>query len=249
MSTRTVKVAEIRSGKSPFREYLRVTYGPLPLAQALWSEIFFCWLGPLSGALGLALRSWFYPRLFASAGRRLLVGRNVTFRHPSKIRFGSGIILDDNCVVDAKGETNEGIWIEDDVFIGRGTIVYCKNGNIRLKKGVNLSSYCTVFSAHSLTVGEGTVIGGYSYLLSGGEYDFGEDARPFSQQDGMKSAGPLEIGANCWLGARVTVLDSACVGDNCVIGAGAVVTKSIPPWSVAVGVPARVVKSVRRSKA
>ena len=60
----------------------------------------------------------------------------------------------------------------------------------------------------------------------------------------METKGELTIGNNCWLGARVTVLDAASIGDHSVIGAGAVVAKPIPGDSLAVGVPARVVKSI-----
>jgi acetyltransferase-like isoleucine patch superfamily enzyme len=52
---------------------------------------------------------------------------------------------------------------------------------------------------------------------------------------------PTKIGCNVWLGAGVTVLGGIEVGDYCVVGAGAVVTKSLPPYSVAYGVPAKVV--------
>ncbi len=60
----------------------------------------------------------------------------------------------------------------------------------------------------------------------------------------MKTKGPLVIGPNCWLGARVTVLDGANIGEHCVIGAGAVVTKPIPRDSLALGVPARAIKRI-----
>jgi maltose O-acetyltransferase len=60
----------------------------------------------------------------------------------------------------------------------------------------------------------------------------------------MRTAGPLTLGRDCWLGARVTVLDAACIGDRCVIGAGAVVTRPVPDRTLAVGTPARAVKSI-----
>ena len=60
----------------------------------------------------------------------------------------------------------------------------------------------------------------------------------------MKTKGELVIGNNCWLGARVTVIDAACIGDHCVIGAGSVVTRPIPSNSLAFGVPASVKKSI-----
>ena len=51
----------------------------------------------------------------------------------------------------------------------------------------------------------------------------------------------MRIGDDCWLGTGVVVVAGVEIGDGCVVGAGAVVTRSLPPGSVAVGVPARVV--------
>ena len=55
---------------------------------------------------------------------------------------------------------------------------------------------------------------------------------------------PVRIGKNCWLGAGVIVLPGVTIGDNAVIGAGAVVSRDIPENSVALGVPAKVVKKI-----
>lgn len=231
-------------GKPAFTKYRQLYYGKTSFWYALKAELVITMTGSTVGALGLFLRSKLYPGLFGSAGRNLYIGRNVAFRHPKKIRLGNNVIIDDNCLIDAKGESNDGIVIDDNVYIGRNTIVYCKNGNIHLKPGVNISSNCTVFSSNRLTIEEDTIIGAYSYMLSGGEYDYTDRETTFANQTGMLSKGPLVIGKNCWLGARVTVLDAASIGEHCVIGAGAVVTRPIPRNSLAVGVPARVTKSI-----
>ena len=55
---------------------------------------------------------------------------------------------------------------------------------------------------------------------------------------------PIVIGSNCWFGGNVTVLGGVTIGDGCVIGAGSVVTKDIPPNSVAVGNPAHVIRTI-----
>lgn len=59
---------------------------------------------------------------------------------------------------------------------------------------------------------------------------------------GFSNAKPVEIGDDVWLGRRAIILPGVCIGNGSIIGAGAVVTKDIPPFSVAVGVPAKVIK-------
>lgn len=238
---RAVKVKDVMAGGSTFARYRHIQYGAVSSGFVLKAELAQWFCGSLPGAAGLFLRSRLYPALLGAAGPKCLFGRNMTLRHPGKIRLGQGVMADDNVVLDAKGESNNGITIGSRVFIGRNTIIYCKNGNIAIEDDVSISSNCTIFSSNSLTIGAGTVIGAYSYLLSGGEYDLA-DPTPFAEQSGMETRGPLTVGRNCWLGARVTVLDAACIGDQSVIGAGAVVTKPVPGRSLAVGVPARVIR-------
>ena len=239
-----VKGALSNGHGSGFAVYRRLVYGDVSLGRVLAMEAATMLVGAMPGGLGLLLRSKLYRGFFGAAGRKVFIGRNVTLRHPHKIRLGNHVIIDDNCVIDAKGDGNTGITIGDNAYIGRNTIVYCKNGDIAIGRNVNISSNCEVFSSNKLSIGDDTVIGAYSYLLSGGEYDYTDTAHAFSEQSGMNTRGPLSIGANCWLGARVTVLDAASVGRHCVLGAGAVVTRSIPDHSLAVGVPAKVVKTL-----
>lgn len=222
-----------------FAAYRRLQYGPAGLGYIIWAELLSLLVGPLSGALGLALRKWLYPSLFKSCGRGVLFGRNLTLRHAKKITLGDGVVLDDNVVLDAKGDTNRGIDIGDGVYIGRNTIVYCKNGDIRVGNRSNISSNCQIFSGHSLEVGAGTVIAAYAYLLSGGNYDTTRAAPPFADQLGLEVRGPTIVGKNNWIGAGAIVLDGVRTGFHAVIGAGAVVTSDIPSDTLAVGVPAR----------
>lgn len=62
------------------------------------------------------------------------------------------------------------------------------------------------------------------------------------REQGMDKPLPVKIGDDVWIGRRVIILPGVTIGDGCIIGAGAVITKDIPPYSVVVGVPAKVVR-------
>lgn len=66
---------------------------------------------------------------------------------------------------------------------------------------------------------------------------------------GLEYAKPITIEDNCWLGSNVTVLGGVCIGEGCVIGAGSVVTRDIPPHSLAVGNPCRVIRPITEADA
>lgn len=242
----TAKFNEVLGGKGPaWKAYFRTMYGPMPLGKAILMELAVLLFCNVPGALGYALRKVFYRPFFGACPGKLVIGRGVSFRYPGKIFFRGNAVLDDYCVVDATGESNHGITIGDGVYIGKRSNVYCKNGDLELGDRVSLSADCIVFSSNRLTMKPGSKVGSFSYLLSGGEYDY-KSPVPFCEQDGTDSVGPLEIGENCWIGAHVTILDGASLGDKCVAAAGAVVTKPQPGYTVVAGVPARFVKSIAR---
>jgi acetyltransferase-like isoleucine patch superfamily enzyme len=190
------------------------------------------------GALGLALRKALYPLLLGSCGRNVVFGQNVVLRHPHKIHIGDNVVIDDNCLIDAKGESNAGIRIASGVFIGRNTILSCKNGDIELGEGANIGFNCEIFSASRVRVGRNVLIAAYCYLI-GGDHDFSDTARPVLAQ--ARTSAGITVGDGAWLGAGAKVLDGVDVGAYAVIGAGAVVRESVPERATAVGVPARVV--------
>jgi acetyltransferase-like isoleucine patch superfamily enzyme len=190
------------------------------------------------GALGFALRKVLYRSLVGACGRNVIFGQNVVLRHPHKIRIGDNVVIDDNCLVDAKGETNRGITIGDGVFIGRNTILSCKDGDITIEAGANIGFNCEIFSASQVTVGRDTLLAAYCYLI-GGDHDFSDPSQPVIAQ-GRKSAG-VSLGAGAWLGAGAKILDGVTIGDGAIIGAASVVRAAVPAGAIAAGIPARVI--------
>jgi acetyltransferase-like isoleucine patch superfamily enzyme len=190
------------------------------------------------GALGLALRKVLYPTLLGACGRNVVFGRNVVLRHPHKIRIADHVVIDDNCLIDAKGESNQGIQIGNGVFLGRNTILSCKNGDIVLGDGSNIGFNCEIFSASRVRIGRNVLVAAYSYLI-GGDHDFSDSSRPVLDQP-RRSSG-ITVGDGAWIGAGVKVLDGVEIGADAVIGAGAVVRSPVPARATAVGVPAKVI--------
>lgn len=198
----------------------------------------------LPGALGILLRNIFYPFLLKKVGKGVSFGKSITIRHPHKIIIEDNVVIDDNCMLDAKGLDNQGIIIKEGVYIGRNSILSCKNGDIIISKNVNIGFNCDIFSASKVTIGENTLIAAYAYIIGGG-HNYTRTDIPIAEQE--KHSYGIEIGKNCWIGAGVNVLDNTTIGDETIIGAGAVVTKNIPSDSIAAGVPAQVIK-LRKNK-
>ena len=177
-------------------------------------------------------------------GRNVTFGANVTLRHPRKIAIGDNVVIDDGCCLDAKGTDNRGIAIGSGVFIGRNTILSCKNGDIVIDDEANLGFNTEIFSASRVHVGRKVLIAAYTYLV-GGDHLYDRVDVPVLDQG--RTARGIDIADHVWLGAHVVVTDGSQIGRDAIIGAGAVVVGEIPEFAIAVGTPAKVVRD-RRSE-
>jgi acetyltransferase-like isoleucine patch superfamily enzyme len=225
------------------RQSARQKYASLVVGRQGWGalvqhELVTLLSQSVPGALGFALRKTLYPALLGACGRNVVFGQNVVLRHPGKIRLGDNVVIDDNCLIDAKGDTNSGITIGSGVFIGRNTILSCKNGDISVEDGANIGFNCELFSASRVRIGRDTLLAAYCYLI-GGDHDFSDPDRPVLEQ-GRRSAG-IDVGEGAWLGAGAKILDGVVIGNRAVVGAGAVVRHAVADGAIAVGIPARIV--------
>jgi acetyltransferase-like isoleucine patch superfamily enzyme len=233
--------------KSLSAKYATLVVGEKGLWKLLRFELitlFFSWV---PGALGLALRRVFYPSLFRKVGRGVIFGRNLTLRHPHKISIGDHSVIDENVVLDAKGEKNDGLRLGDNVYIGRNTILSCKEGSIAVGDYTNISANCSLLSETEINLGRYCFLAGHCYLVAGGNHSFDDVSRPIMFQPSV-SKGGIRVDDDVWLAAGVIVLDGVTIGPGTVVGAGAVVTVSLPEYSVAVGSPARVIRDRREQR-
>ena len=227
-------------GTSSRAKYSALVVGRPGLGALLKYELVIMIAQARPGAFGLFARKLLYPALLGSCGRNVVFGQNVVLRHPHKIHIGSNVVIDDNCLLDAKGESNRGIRIGDGVFVGRNTILSCKNGDIELGDGANLGFNCEIFSASRVALGRNVLVAAYSYVI-GGDHDFSDPSKPVLEQ--RRTSAGVTNGDGVWMGAGAKILDGVTLGDGAVIGAGAVVRDDVPAAAIAVGIPARVVSS------
>jgi acetyltransferase-like isoleucine patch superfamily enzyme len=228
-----------KSNADKYRDLVVGRSGFWPLVVYEFVMICSSWV---PGALGLFLRSKLYPLILGGVGRSVVFGLNVTVRHPHKIRIGDNVVIDDGCCLDAKGTDNRGILIGNGVFVGRHTILSCKNGDIEIDEGANIGFNCEIFSASRVQVGKNILMAAYTYLV-GGDHLYDRTDIPVLHQG--RTARGIDVGDGVWLGAHVVVTDGSTIGRDAIIGAGAVVVGEIPEFTIATGIPAKVTRDRR----
>jgi acetyltransferase-like isoleucine patch superfamily enzyme len=134
-------------------------------------------------------------------------------------------------------EVGEGALFEPNVWI-----TVPGSARVRIGAGTFLNQGVMVASHELVEIGEHCMLANGCFV-SDAAHRYDDPDKPVPWQ-GFTSKGPTRIGANCWLGAHVVVTSGVTIGERCVVGAGSVVTQDIPPFSVAAGAPARVLKSV-----
>jgi acetyltransferase-like isoleucine patch superfamily enzyme len=115
-------------------------------------------------------------------------------------------------------------------------------GRIRIGAGTFLNLGVQIAAAELVEIGAHCMLANGCFV-SDADHRYDDPAVPVPWQ-GFTSRGPTRIGDNTWCGANVVVTSGVTIGERCVIGANAVVTSDIPPRSVAVGAPARVIRTL-----
>lgn len=120
------------------------------------------------------------------------------------------------------------------------------NPKIVFEDGVIIGFNCTFFGTHTLRIGHDTILAGGCMVTTENHGIDPVSNIPYHAQP--LSSAPVDIGNGCWLGQNVCVLPGVKIGCKCIIGSNAVVNKDIPDYSIAVGVPARVIKTYNFDK-
>ncbi|MEH1767460.1 acyltransferase [Nostoc sp.] len=191
--------------------------------------------------LGPKLRNLGYRSIFAQIGNSVYIQNGVEFNGTSCIEIGSGVYIFKGVRIDARGHKNNRIHLGNRVAIERNVdIGSLEDTCIQIDEDTFIAPNVSIEGPGNIKIGKHCLIAAHSGIYAN-NHNFADPIEPIKYQ-GVTRKG-IVIEDDCWLGHGVTVLDGVTIGKGSVIGAGAVVNRDIPPFSVAVGIPARVIKN------
>lgn len=233
---------KLHQGGNPLKRYTRKVLGEkgglFGLMQFEFGQMFFSNLG---GAIGYLLRRISMASLFNRCGKGLILGRGVTIRVPGHIEIGDNVAIDDHTLLDGGTGAACRMKIGNRVIISKGCVVAAKDGPLEIGDEADIGAHVIIASIGGIVLENNVLIAGNCYL-GGARYKLDSLDKPIMYQ-GIYSRGPLVIGEGTWIGASAMVFDGVTIGKGCVVGAGAVVTKDIPDYSIVVGNPAKVIRT------
>ena len=209
---------------------------------------------------GLAIRYIFYRIIFKKMGSSIRIysgvklnnanlieiGSGTVFKQrvnlnlesPAEFKIGSQVLLEKDVQISCKGEGGR-INLDNLVSIDRGVdLKVHQQGQIEIGKHTYIGPYTCISCYGQLKIGRDCLIASHSSIYAH-NHTFADPTQEIVDQ-GINYKGII-IEDDCWLGSGVRVVDGVTIGKGSVIGAGAVVTKDISPYSIAVGVPAKVI--------
>lgn len=194
----------------------------------------------------MVLRGILRKPFFNKSKGILFIGKRVKIKNKQKITFNGSATIEDGCFIEALSKG--GIEIGNNFSLGRNSIIEC-TGVIRelgekliIGQNVGIAANAFIAMRGKVEIGDDTIFGpGVS--IHAENHNFKDLDKPIRLQGATRKG--IKIGKNCWIGSKVIILDGVNIGDNVIIGAGAVVTKDIPDFAIAAGVPAKIIKNRR----
>jgi len=213
---------------------------PPPPRRLRFKERFILGLvGWVPGVVGGHLwRRFLYRSLFARMGHSIFIEDGVELGDTANIELADSVVICRSTNINAAGENNR-VRIGCSVCILKGVnIVGLENTTIEIGDRTFVNVDVWINGPGHIKIGKDCLIGPRVALIAV-NHIFSDPKRPINIQG--HTAKGITIEDDCWLAYGVTVVDGVTIGQGSVSGAGAVVTKDIPPYSIAVGVPAKVI--------
>lgn len=214
-------------------------YTNSPTNQSRISELIALYIvGWIPHPFGTLLRKLIYPLTLAHVGKKLNIFQGVELLGASAMEFGHNVQILRDTKLEIRN-TNSFIYLGNGVCLDRGVDIRTAGSDCWIEIGDNsyVGPYVCMAGPGHIKIGNSCLIASHSSVYANNHRDYG------------LSREGIEIEDNCWIGSGVRILDGVTIGRGSVIGAGSVVTKNIPRDSIAVGVPAKVIKKSKNGAA
>lgn len=162
----------------------------------------------------------------------------VSLQYADRIRVGAGSRIGRNAVLRANTERWPGITLGERVLIQDSVVINANRGEVSLGDRSWLGPFCLVYGNGGVHIGSDVLVAGHTTINT---VSHASDRCDIPINDQPVLTDPVVIEDDVWIGLNAVILQGVTIGRGCIVGAGAVVNKSLPPWSIAVGVPARVI--------
>lgn len=159
------------------------------------------------------------------------------------IHAGNNVYIGKHCSLKGKQQ----IILEDSVTVHPYAQIWSGCGTVRVGKGSEIGERCRISIANSLEIGEKVLLSPNVYLTDC-DHEYRNIDIPVIDQGIVQKGQKVSIGDGSYIGINAVIVGNVKIGKHCVIGANSVVTKDIPDYSVAVGSPARVIKTIDKTK-
>lgn len=177
--------------------------------------------------------------------KRVFIHPSASIKCASKLSFGKNFTVGRDCYLDAV--SHRGLICGDNVSMGYLTHIeltgslHLLGQGMKIGNNVGLGTHGHYGSgAGFVDIGDNTIFGNYVSIHP--ENHVIDDIDKTIKLQGVRSKGGVKIGCNCWIGAKVTILDGTEIGNGCVVAAGAVVTGKFPDNVIIGGIPAKILK-------
>lgn len=174
----------------------------------------------------------YYKKRLANIGKNSQIGQNFSIINPDGISIGDNF----------SGGCDIALWSWNAVNIKGDD---CK---LIIKNNVSITDRCIISADNRIEIGNGCLLGRNTFITdnSHGENISINELNISPHERNIFSKGTVIIGDNVWTGKNVCIMPNVKIGNGAIIGANSVVTHNIPPYSVAVGSPAKVIKTIEK---
>lgn len=219
------------------RRYIDRVTGGGSLGRFLWQGTIMTLLTSFPTVAGSVLRSQAYRAVLGAIGPGCFIEQGVCWLVPRRVFLGRRVFVGKDCFLDAGGLGGR-IELQDDVWLSRGSYLVTGTSEVIIGPTTYVGHRCLIYGHAGVQIGHDVLLANDVQLICG-NHSFARRDVPIRAQP--PSGKPIVIEDDVWLGASTIVLGGVTVGHGCVVGAGSVVTRSLPPYSLARGVPARIV--------